>query len=50
MLSHAGAVPTTNEAVLSAELTDPDPYFGGQTPFMVFLEAVATARRLRILP
>jgi multiple sugar transport system substrate-binding protein len=44
VLKYAGAAPTTNEAVLSAELTDPDPYFGGQTPFLVFLEAVSSAR------
>jgi multiple sugar transport system substrate-binding protein len=44
VLKHAGAAPTTNEAVLSADLSDPDPYFGGQTPFLTFLQAVATAK------
>jgi len=41
---HAGAAPTTNEAILELELTDPDPFFGNQQPNLVFLDALAAAR------
>lgn len=46
VLKHAGAAPTTNEAVLDAHLSDADPYFGGEPPFLIFLEAVSTAKHL----
>ena len=39
----AGAAPATTAALQSPELTQPDPYFGGQAPFSVFLETMATA-------
>ncbi len=44
VIEHAGAAPTTNEAILSLELTDPDPFFGGQQPNLVFLDALSAAR------
>lgn len=40
---YAGAAPATTAALDSPELTKPDPYFGGQAPFAVFLEAMDTA-------
>jgi ABC-type glycerol-3-phosphate transport system substrate-binding protein len=39
----AGAAPATTAALESQELTEPDPYFGGQAPFSVFLDSMATA-------
>jgi multiple sugar transport system substrate-binding protein len=39
----AGAAPATADALQSPELTKPDPYFGGQAPFPVFQQAMATA-------
>jgi ABC-type glycerol-3-phosphate transport system substrate-binding protein len=39
----AGAAPATTAALQSPELTQPDPYFGGQAPFAVFLETMGTA-------
>jgi ABC-type glycerol-3-phosphate transport system substrate-binding protein len=39
----AGAAPATTAALESPELTKPDPYFGGQAPFSVFLDSMATA-------
>jgi multiple sugar transport system substrate-binding protein len=39
----AGAAPATAEALQSPQLTKPDPYFGGEAPFPVFQEALATA-------
>jgi multiple sugar transport system substrate-binding protein len=39
----AGAAPATTAALQSPLLTKPDPYFGGQAPFAVFLDAMATA-------
>jgi multiple sugar transport system substrate-binding protein len=39
----AGAAPATADALQSSKLTKPDPYFGGQAPFPVFQEAMATA-------
>jgi multiple sugar transport system substrate-binding protein len=41
---HAGAAPTTNQAILQLELVDPDPFFGGQQPNLVYLDALAAAR------
>ncbi len=38
-----GAAPATIAALESPELTQPDPYFGGQAPFTIFLETMATA-------
>jgi multiple sugar transport system substrate-binding protein len=40
---YAGAAPATTPALQSAELTKPDPYFGGQAPFSVFLQAQSSA-------
>lgn len=40
---YAGAAPATLGALSSPELTRPDPYFGGQAPFKVFLRAMQTA-------
>ena len=40
---YAGAAPATTAALKSPLLTKPDPYFGGQAPFAVFLDAMATA-------
>jgi multiple sugar transport system substrate-binding protein len=39
----AGAAPATTAALQSPELTKPDPYFGGQAPFGIFLDTMATA-------
>jgi ABC-type glycerol-3-phosphate transport system substrate-binding protein len=39
----AGAAPATTAALQAPELTEPDPYFGGQAPFSVFLDTMATA-------
>jgi multiple sugar transport system substrate-binding protein len=41
---YAGAAPATTAALKSPLLTKPDPYFGGQAPFAVFLDAMATAK------
>ena len=41
--TYAGAAPATTEALNSPELTKPDPYFGGQAPFPIFLDAMSTA-------
>jgi ABC-type glycerol-3-phosphate transport system substrate-binding protein len=40
----AGAAPATTAALNSPDLTKPDPYFGGQQPFSVFLESMKTSR------
>jgi len=40
---YAGAAPATIAALHSPLLTKPDPYFGGQAPFGIFLDAMATA-------
>ncbi len=40
--TYAGAAPATTEALNSPELTKPDPYFGGEAPFSVFLDAMST--------
>ncbi len=40
---YAGAAPATIAALRSPELTKPDPYFGGQSPFKVFLLAMQSA-------
>ena len=39
----AGAAPATEAALLSVELTQPEEYFGGQAPFQVFADSMATA-------
>jgi multiple sugar transport system substrate-binding protein len=39
----AGAAPATSAALNSPALTKPNPYFGGQAPFPIFLKAMATA-------
>ena len=41
--TYAGAAPATTEALNSPELTKPDPYFGGEAPFPIFLDAMQTA-------
>jgi multiple sugar transport system substrate-binding protein len=40
---YAGAAPATVAALHSPLLTKPDPYFGGQAPFALFLDAMSTA-------
>jgi len=44
VFTYAGAAPATTAALQSPELTKPDPYFGGEQPFGVFLESMATSR------
>jgi ABC-type glycerol-3-phosphate transport system substrate-binding protein len=39
----AGAAPATQQALASAQLKKPDPYFGGEAPFPIFQQAMATA-------
>jgi len=39
----AGAAPATTAALDSPQLTKPDPYFGGQAPFPIFKDTMATA-------
>lgn len=43
VFKYAGAAPATTAALQAPELTKPDPYFGGQAPFSVFLDAMSTA-------
>jgi multiple sugar transport system substrate-binding protein len=43
VFKYAGAAPATTAAIKSPLLTKPDAYFGGQAPFSVFLDAMATA-------
>lgn len=43
VFTYAGAAPATTAALQSPELTKPDPYFGGEAPFSVFLNAMSTA-------
>ena len=43
VFEYAGAAPATSEALATPELTEPDPYFGGQAPFPIFLDTMATA-------
>lgn len=43
VFTYAGAAPATTAALNSPELAKPDPYFGGQAPFGVFLDAMSTA-------
>jgi len=43
VFTYAGAAPATTAALESPELTKADPYFGGDAPFGVFLEAMKTA-------
>ncbi|MFN8631898.1 MAG: sugar ABC transporter substrate-binding protein [Chloroflexota bacterium] len=41
-----GALPATTAALESKDLTQPDPYFGGQVPSEVFLDTLKTATHL----
>jgi multiple sugar transport system substrate-binding protein len=43
VFTYAGAAPATTAALESPELTKADPYFGGQSPFKVFLDTMATS-------
>ena len=43
VFTYAGAAPATTAALESPELTESDPYFGGDAPFGIFLEAMKTA-------
>lgn len=43
VFNYAGAAPATTAALQSPDLTKPDPYFGGQQPFGVFLESMKTS-------
>jgi len=43
VFTYAGAAPATTAALESPELTEPDPYFGDEAPFPVFLETMSTA-------
>jgi multiple sugar transport system substrate-binding protein len=43
LFTYAGAAPATTAALQSPVLTKADPYFGGQAPFKVFQDAMATA-------
>ena len=43
VFTYAGAAPATTAALQSSELTKADPYFGGQQPFKVFLDSMATS-------
>jgi len=43
VFNYAGAAPATTAALQSPDLTKPDPYFGGQQPFGVFLESLKTS-------
>jgi multiple sugar transport system substrate-binding protein len=40
---YAGAAPATNDALNSPEVNAPDPYFGNEKAFSVFLETMKTA-------
>jgi multiple sugar transport system substrate-binding protein len=44
VFNYAGAAPATTAALESPDLTKPDPYFGGQAPFGIFLESMKTSR------
>ena len=44
VFNYAGAAPATTAALQSPDLTKPDPYFGGEQPFSVFLESMKTSR------
>lgn len=44
VFNYAGAAPATTAALESPDLTKPDPYFGGQAPFAIFLESMKTSR------
>ena len=39
----AGAAPATTAALQDPLLTKPDPYFGGQAPFSIFMQSMSTA-------
>ena len=40
---YAGAAPATTAALNDPLLTRPDPYFGGQAPFSIFMKSMSTA-------
>jgi multiple sugar transport system substrate-binding protein len=42
----AGAAPATTAALQRPELTQPNPYFGGQAPFDIFKEVMSTATHM----
>lgn len=44
VFTYAGAAPATTAALQSPELLKSDPYFGGDAPFKVFLDTMATAQ------
>jgi len=46
----AGAAPATSAALESPELSKPDPYFGDEAPFPVFMDAMATATHFPYVP
>ena len=41
--TYAGAAPATTAALQSPDLQKPDPYFGGEAPFSIFLNTMSTA-------
>jgi multiple sugar transport system substrate-binding protein len=43
VFTYAGAAPATTAALQSPEINKPDPYFGGDAPFKVFLDTMATS-------
>ncbi len=43
VFTEAGAAPATSAALELPVLSAPDPYFGGQAPFSIFKDAMATA-------
>jgi multiple sugar transport system substrate-binding protein len=43
VFQYAGAAPATTAALSDPTVNKPDPYFGGQAPFPIFQEAMATA-------
>ena len=43
LYKYAGAAPATQQALQSALLKKPDPYFGNEVPFPIFQDAMATA-------
>ncbi len=44
VFTYAGAAPATTAALQSPELNKADPYFGGDAPFKVFLDSMATSQ------
>ena len=43
VFTYAGAAPATTAALQSPEVSKPDPYFGGDAPFGIFLDTMKTA-------